>query len=419
MKLLKSVLSIAVFIFFMFFLIQCEREIFTPNDPSLQSLETKAKPTGDAETVGNNLSYPVIWADDETKALNGNMGVRDVTGEWWYVWGEDPIDPAAAEEGIPSCQPDPDNMLLCDDGVAGTANGDTPGDGGLVYKAWVQKDAKNLWQASNLIPGEPYDLEPGTPLFPDEEVYVDWVDWGDNLESIDWRLKSQVRTEIVLYKDLDYPAIEYAMRHVESWGIDEVHGQQENLDGTPVMGDGWKATVFSPNARFTIQKLEVGSLDDLAGLTWVPRDGWTDDNNLVGETLFNEAVYEAEDGPGFYNAEVNVKGKVIYGYTWNVREMNDGEGYYRLTFSFDNELFLNTYFNEFTEILLPIEEEEVVAKADDSGEEARGGTAVMYPLPDGTGNYITYMDVLIVENSSGGGGQGTGGGSGGNGKGKK
>ena len=27
------------------------------------------------------------------------------------------------------------------------------------------------------------------------------------------------------------------------------------------------------------------------------------------------------DGPGGYSAEVNVKGKVIFGYTWNVRDI--------------------------------------------------------------------------------------------------
>ena len=60
MKLLKSVFSIGVFILFMFFLIQCEKDVFTPIDPGLQSFNLKAKPTGDTETVGNNLSFPVI-----------------------------------------------------------------------------------------------------------------------------------------------------------------------------------------------------------------------------------------------------------------------------------------------------------------------------------------------------------------------
>ena len=52
---------------------------------------------------------------------------------------------------------------------------------------------------------------------------------------------------------------------------------------------------------------------------------------LVSLPIFNKAVYEALDGPGFYSAEINVKGKVIYGYTWKVRTLNQGTGYYRLT----------------------------------------------------------------------------------------
>ncbi len=44
---------------------------------------------------------------------------------------------------------------------------------------------------------------------------------------------------------------------------------------------------------------------------------------------FNKRVYEEGDGPGYYNAEINVKGRIIYGYTWNVRQLNEGAGDYR------------------------------------------------------------------------------------------
>lgn len=419
MKLLKSVFSIGVFILFMFFLIQCEKEVFNPIDPDFQSLELKAKPTGDTESAGNNLSFPVIWSDFSTKALNGNMGEPPTTaGEWWYVWGEDPIDPQGE---VLSCKPSLINQDVCEDG-------NSPGDGvSAVYKAYVQKDADNVWQATNLAPGEEYYTD--GPIYPAGPVNVDLVNWGDNLESIDWSINSRVRTEVVLYENLDIAATEFPMRHVNSWGIDEVHGlqiDQETGEPAAIEGLGTQATVFSPNARFTIQKLNIESLDEVAGdvLEWEPASGWTDDNNLVNLPIFNMAVWQASDGPGYYNAEVNVKGKVIYGYTWNVRKMNDGIGYYRLTFSFDNQLGLNTFFDSDTEILLPIEEE-VVLESDDSGEGDRGGIAVMYPLDDGT--YLTYMDILIIDRdkgqggnsgNSGGGNSGQGGGNSGKGKGK-
>jgi hypothetical protein len=422
MKLFKSVFSIGVFVLFMLSFTQCEKDALISNDAELQSFESKAKPTGDSETVGNNLSFPVIWSDFATKALNGNMGVPPTTeGEWWYVWGDDPIDP---EGEVFSCKPSLTNPDVCEDG-------NPPGDGAsTVYKAYVQKDADNIWQATNLAPGEEYYTD--GPIYPAGPVNVDLVDWGDNLESIDWSINSRVRTEVVLYENLDIAATEFPMRHVNSWGIDEVHGLQIDPDtGQPAVIDGLgtQASVFTPNARFTIQKLNIESLDDLEGdvLEWEPGNGWTNDYNLVNDPIFNMAVYEASDGPGYYNAEVNVKGKVIYGYTWNVRRLNDGIGYYRLTFSFDNQLGLNTFFDSATEILLPIEEEIIILESDDSEEGDRGGIAVMHALDDGT--YITYMDILIIDRERGqggnsgnnnGGNNGPGNGNGGNGgKGKK
>ena len=65
-----------------------------------------------------------------------------------------------------------------------------PGDGSsTVYKAFVQKDVNNVWQAFNATP---------TGM-----VFVDEVDWGDDLESVDWTLNSQVRCEVVLFEWLD------------------------------------------------------------------------------------------------------------------------------------------------------------------------------------------------------------------------
>jgi hypothetical protein len=108
-------------------------------------------------------------------------------------------------------------------------------------------------------------------------VDVDWIDWGDNLESVDWYTRSQVRTEVVLFEDLPAPLLEYEMRHTSGWGIDEVHGMATNLAMTPLLGPGTSATVFSPCARFTVQKLLVPRDNPrLADLIWVPGEGWTE-----------------------------------------------------------------------------------------------------------------------------------------------
>jgi len=181
------------------------------------------------------------------------------------------------------------------------------------------------------------------------------------------------------------------------------------------------ATVYSHNARFTIQKINATDLGQLEGnVEWneVTKswEGIAGAEDLINDPLFNMAVYQAGDGPGFYNAEINVKGKIIYGYTWKVRNLNEGDGYYRLTFSFDNDgqVPLNTFFDSNTKIL--VAEEVVEEKADvlaEAEEGDRGGVGVM-----DVDNNLTYMDILITPKTKGGGkgsgGSGSGGSGGGN-----
>ncbi len=255
-------------------------------------------------------------------------------------------------------------------------------------------------------------------------VVVDLIDWGDNLESVDWYTKSQVRTEVVLFEDQlegdpeenPWPMLEYQMRHTSGWGIDEVHGLEADLDGVAQEGPGTRATVYSHCARLTIQRLLTDRDDPaLADLVWVAGDGWTEpegyEDDLINPHIFNGSVHEGGDGPGYYSAEINVKGRIIYGYTWNVRQLNDGAGDYRLTFSFDETCgpaTLNTLFADgTTEILVPAEE--VVVAAEEGGDEG-GGTAALR-----TDLNLTYIDIRILERGGGGGGGGGGHGGGGGG----
>ena len=71
-------------------------------------LAAKGPPGG--ETAGNNLSYPVIWAEGITKILPGTPEMDPVlTGEWWYWWGTEGTDPNVYPL---SCAPDPDDQNL-------------------------------------------------------------------------------------------------------------------------------------------------------------------------------------------------------------------------------------------------------------------------------------------------------------------
>ena len=159
------------------------------------------KPGG--ETAGNNLSFPVLWAEGIPKVVPGTPGAEPIlNGVWWYQWGTNGIDPDVTPA---SCLPDPDNLDLCDDGIAGVFDvglvpglpvADNPMD---LARAYLQKDQNNLWQA-------------GSASVSEAPLNVHRIDWGDNLESVDWYTRSQVRTEVVLYQDLLGPMTEYEMR---------------------------------------------------------------------------------------------------------------------------------------------------------------------------------------------------------------
>lgn len=351
----------------------------------------KGKVSNEAEepTAGNNLSYPVVWADaNYTKALRGTPGMLPITnGAWWWWWGVIPGGEGA--EDVPlSCAPDPDNNAFCDDGIIGTTTGGIPGEGypaDALRKVYLQKDLGNTWQA------ETHTVPEGA------SIVIDWIDWSDSLEAKDWSLSSQVRVEHVLYS-VAKGGLQYFMRHTSGWGTDEVHG----ISVDPVWGTidlfyhNDLPTLYSACARLTIQSLNVSRDDPLVEtLTWDPvSHQWV--GSVIKAPIFNDAVYEAADGPGYYNAEINVKGKIIYGYTWNVKNLNQGVADYRITFSFDSVGCTapdNTLITPATQIILP--EEGVVAEEEpDLG----GGVAVLRPEYN-----LTYMDVRIGSQKGGGG----------------
>jgi len=264
---------------------------------------------------------------------------------------------------------------------------------------YLQQDELNAWQAGS------FDAAmAGVP------ISVDMIDWGDNLEAKDWTTNSVVRVETVLYQDISAsPMLGFTMKHLWGEGVDEMWGTNEVTYASP------EATVYSGCARLTIQKL-TGEPDE-RDLEWDADDGqWYGDAEAPD---FIGGVWEGGDGPGYYSAEINIPGKVIYGYNWRVKKLHpeDTAGDYRLTFSLSEECgTLNTVFDGETVVLVS-EEEDIAAEAEegDEGGDTGGGVGMV----DVT-NQLTYIDVHIVQatGSGGGGGGGKGGPGGGGGGGK-
>jgi hypothetical protein len=267
--------------------------------------------------------------------------------------------------------------------------------------AWYhQQDALNQWQAESAD---------GSAA----PVIVDVIDWGDNLEARGWPDRSKVRVEVALFLNLDVPMTGYTMGYISGLGIDEMWG------ASGATYDATQAIVYSHNARLTIQKLP----EDTTEFVWDEELGrwFRQDGVPMGEPFYNSGVWEGDEGPfGSYSAEINVKGKVIYGMQWDLKQAGDGPGTYRLTFSLDSlhgTVANNTGFDEETIIFVTEEEEEALVIG--VNDEPVGGVSAIVPELN-----LTYIDVPITPGGGGKGrdkdetpGQGGGGGGGGGGHG--
>jgi hypothetical protein len=160
------------------------------------------------EDAGNNLSFPVLWAEVEGRpTLPGIFDADKFEGE------------------ILAGKVTPDSSTAC--------------------WAAVQKDIDNSWQAENL------DAGPGHA--------VTTIDWGDNLEVKDWNIGSPVRVETSLFDDtLPAPMKQYDMCWVSGKGPSEVWGAMVSGPSgavDPSLLDGASAMVFTAGARLTIQRI--------------------------------------------------------------------------------------------------------------------------------------------------------------------
>ncbi len=182
---------------------------------------------------------------------------------------------------------------------------------------------------------DPYDdvtLIDGFPVYRNPSInewQADWadgsisgglvpveLDWADNLTRQTWNERSKVRVEVVLTTPSDVFDLQgYSMFSLGGTQLNEV------FVTNTVKYQAALATVYSSVARLTIERLDAkGGVPIL--------------------TVYDSPCYEGYfvDGPtDAFSAEVNMSGKCIYGFNWDVTDvpLTNKSGWYRLTFGLD------------------------------------------------------------------------------------
>lgn len=237
------------------------------------------------EVTGNCLSYPVIFTGAPIALRGTQYPEYSFAGTYWSGW----IDPGTGEQGA------------CDPGVAGCEYPDS------IY---LQQDPLNIWQAQYVAGAGPQTIA--------------YLDWGDNLESQIWTTRSMIRVELVPFATDTAGLHGYQMWWAWGLGMDEMWGAHV-VDGVPITTQPGYATVHTADAWLTLSKLQAGEGDPAVpptgNYTWDPvTRTWSGTTTLAVEA---------------FTAELNIKGRVMYGYNWQLRRdaFPDKAGWWRLTFS--------------------------------------------------------------------------------------
>ncbi len=251
----------------------------------------------DRETYGNNLSNPVIFA--EARGLTGLALLNGST----RLFANTGMRPSATT----------DTAALAEISAGGNVpfwySGNTAVESTQPWNVFWQQSS-NTWQAEWV--GRPTGK---TPVV---------VDWGDNLRSVQFAVNSVIRVEHVLVAD------DGTM--LQGYPMDVVMNPSSSTEKQGIFADGMQKqtvaltpTVFSDRVRLKIEKL-------------------ADKGGAVTYTYFDKAVYEGfgVDGPDNYAAEINVGGRLVYGYVWMMKNVNmpnniPKDGWWRITFSVDNQ----------------------------------------------------------------------------------
>ncbi len=286
-------------------------------------------PDDGGETAANNLSFPVIAVD--------GFGITPLTNSSFTVTYPD-SDPTTQDYA----------GLTAEEIIALELSG-----------PWYpQKTLGNAWQA---------EYSNGSGI----NDPVTYVDWSDNIESLNPKIGRSFRLELVLFHVLTTPMTAYTMACLEyPSSANELQGTNNTTYESPL------ATVISPKPGFIVQYIDP---IDPTDLVW-DVDHWeipeiTTDTGTIAEVV--PTIIPISFAP-----ELNVGGKYIYGASeggWKPTVA----GTYRLTFYIPNNSTI-----DLTETVIGALPSAPVA------------AAVVDPA-----NNLTCIDVTVVSGGGGGGGK--------------
>lgn len=231
--------------------------------------------------------------------------------------------------------------------------------------------------------GTDYYLQKGTNTWRAEwddgaaEIQSAEVKWGDNLTHHTFSTHSMIRVEtsLALIDGTD----------MTGFNMTSLYGSRSTeMQGTDGTTAPFVPGLYSVTARLRIEKLDEATMEPI----------FTAFDGNVAEGMLTE-------GPGSYGAEVNVAGRIIYGFNFRVRDVAvpsgiEKYGWWRLTFSLDDAVDLA---------------DGSVARGlslDRCGNAADGDEELTYTPVLDTSTQTSTLDIWIAS-ASGGGGGGSGG----------
>lgn len=292
-----------------------------------KSASASIRVAGEVTTVGNNLSYPVVF----TEGI-GLTGLAVTT---------DPGVRPTAEENILV-----DQLPFWYAGNVADYNG-----------TYYLQQGTNTWQAEW--------LDGSTAGMQQAEVA-----WGDNLTGVEFNTHQNIRIEIVLN--------DFGGRQLSGFNMTALYGtgeaEMQGTDGTTAL---FTPTLYSVMPRIIIEKLDDTTREPV-------------------QKVFEGTIYDAfgGDGSGNFTAEVNVAGKLIYGYNLMIQNLTfPGDlhkyGWWRVTFQLDDNGQVGG---------APVARNIALAAL------SAGAGGRMFPPQLDQARNVTWVDFNVKSSSGGGGG---------------